>query len=127
MTARARNVLLAAAAVLLLAGCDSGPSGPGTVTVFATGPSLAGAVLEVQGSGIRGFEARGSARVYSAAVEARPGTHRVIVISPEPGELVLDVDVADLGADGPTVTVVSAADGENRAMRSADVSVQVAG
>lgn len=125
MMARVRNALLAA--VVLLVACDSGPSGPRTVTVFATAPSLGGVVLEVQGSGIRGFEARGSARMYTAPVEGRPATHRVIVISPDPGELVFDVEVADLGTDGPTVTVVSAADGENRSMRSAEVGVRVGG
>lgn len=114
-------------AVVVLAACDSGPEGPGTVTVFVTAPSLGGAVLEVRGSGIEGFEARGSARVYSAALQGRPGMHRLVVISPEPGELVFDVSVADLGMEGPAVSVVSAADGENRSMRSSEVRVRVGG
>lgn len=112
--------------VLALSACDSGPSGPGAITAFATGPSVGGVVLEVQGAGIRGFTARGSSRVYSAPVAGRtPPTHRVVVITPDPGEMVLDIDVEDLGMEGPTVRVVSAANGANQAIAASNVTVRL--
>jgi len=124
MTRRLVAVIVTAVA-LGLAGCDSGPQGPGSITGFATGPDVGGVVLEVRGSGIRSFSARGSTRLYSAAVQDRRATHRVVLISPEPGELAFDMEVDDLGMEGPTVRVVSAADGQNRAIVAANVSVRL--
>lgn len=116
---------LAASLVMSVAACDSGPEGPGTITAFATGPSVGGVVLEVQGTGIRGFSARGSSRVYSAAVAGREATHRVIVITPDPGEMVVDMEVDDLGMEGPTIRVVSAANGSNQAIATSNVTLRV--
>lgn len=116
---------LTAAAIVALSACDSGPRGPGTITVVTAGPSAAAVVLEVEGAGIQGFTARGSSRVYSAAVEGRAATHRVIVITPEPGEMVVDLEVDDVGMDGPTVRVVSAANGSNEAIARSEVAVRI--
>lgn len=117
--------LAAAFSVIVVSACDSGPSGPGSITAFASGPSVGGVVLEVQGAGIRGFTARGSSRVYSASVEGRAATHRVIVITPEPGEMAVDIEVDDLGMEGPTIRVVSAANGANQAIAASNVTVRV--
>lgn len=114
------------AGLLATAGCDAGPEGPGTLGVVASGPELGAVVLEVEGPGIRGFAARGSARVYSAPVEGRADAHRVIVIDPEPGELSFAVEVDDVGMEGPVVTVVSAADGDNLGMSASRVTVRIA-
>lgn len=116
---------LAAAAIVALSACDSGPRGPGTITAFATGPSVAGVVLEVQGAGIQGFTARGSSRVYSAAVEGRAATHRVVIITPDAGEMVVDIEVDDLGMEDPTIRVLSAANGANEAITRPDVTVRL--
>lgn len=113
------------AALLAVAACDSGPSGPGTLTGVATGASLGGVVLEVEGTGIRGFAGRGSTRVYSAPVQGRAGVHRVILIGPEPGDLPFEVQVDDLGMEGPVITVVQAARGDNFAIPASRVSVRV--
>ncbi len=112
------------AALLGLAACESGPSGPGTITAFASGPSVGGVVLEVQGAGIQGFTARGSSRVYSAAVAGREATHRVIIITPDPGEMAMDIAVDDVGMEGPTIRVVSAANGDNVAIARSNVTVR---
>lgn len=121
-----RTLTLLTAAVLVLGACDSGPSGPGSITAYATAPSLGGVVLEVQGAGVRGFTARGSSRVYSAAVAGRtPPTHRVIVITPESGEMAVDIAVDDLGMEGPTVRVVSASNDANQAIAARDVTVRL--
>ena len=50
-----RRAALALAAVTLLAACDNGPSGPGTLSATVSGPTPLGAVLlEVTGPGVRG-------------------------------------------------------------------------
>ena len=108
-----------------VAACDSGPTGPGTLTAVATGASLGGVVLEVEGTGIRGFAGRGSTRVYSAPVQGRPGVHRVVLIGPEPGDLPFEMQVDDLGMEGPVVTVVQAARGDNFAIPASGVSVRI--
>jgi hypothetical protein len=116
---------VALAGLVAVGACDSGPRGPGTLTAVATGASLGGVVLEVEGTGIRGFAGRGSTRVYSAPVEGRSGVHRVILVGPEPGDLPFEVEVDDVGMEGPVVTVVQAARGDNFAIPASRVSVRV--
>lgn len=123
---RGRLVVAALLVGLLSAqGCDSGPEGPGALSAVATGPSLGGVVLQVEGRGIRGFSGRGSTRAYSSAVQDRPGVHRVILIDPEPGELGFAIEVDDRAMEGPVVTVISAADGENLGMPASRVEVRL--
>lgn len=123
MKAQVRAFVLAL--LVAVAACDSGPSGPGTLTVVATGASLGGVVLEVEGTGIRSFEGRGSTRVYSAPVEGRAGVHRVILVGPEPGDLPFEMQVDDVGMEGPVITVLQAARGDNFAIPASRVSVRV--
>jgi hypothetical protein len=123
---RPGRALALLSAVLLATGCDLGPSGPGTLTARASGESLGGVVLEIQGRGIRGFSGRGSTRVYSAPVAARPGVHRVILVDPVGGEIGFDIEVDDRGMDGPVATVVQAARTDNTMMLSSGVTVRIA-
>lgn len=116
---------LVLALLVAVAACDSGPSGPGTLTVVATGASLGGVVLEVEGAGIRGFAGRGSTRVYSAPVQGRTGVHRVVLVGPEPGDLPFEMQVDDLGMEGPVVTVVQAARDDNFVIPASGVSVRI--
>lgn len=120
-----RLVVALVIAPVLVAGCDSGPSGPGHLSARTSGPTLGAVVLEVEGQGIEGFSARGSSRVYSAPVEGRSGVYRVIVLSPDAGSLPFEIDVEDMGMEGPVITVVSAADGANVAMPASEVAVTV--
>ena len=117
--------VMALAALLATAACDSGPSGPGSLVGVASGTSLGGVVLEVEGAGIRGFTARGATRLYSAPVAGRDGVHRVILVSPEPGDLPFEVEVDDVGMEGPVVTVVSAARGDNFVIPASTVTVRI--
>ena len=117
--------VIAVVALLLTAACDSGPSGPGTLVGVATGTSLGGVVLEVEGAGIRGFTGRGATRVYSGRVPGRDGVHRVIVVSPDPGDLPFEMEVDDVGMEGPVVTVVSAARGDNFVILPSSVTVRI--
>jgi hypothetical protein len=83
-------------------------------------------VLEVEGAGIQGFAGRGDTRVYSAAVPGRSGVHRVILIDPVGGEITLEMQVDDVGMEGPIVTVVQAARADNasEAVRNLAVTVE---
>ena len=123
------RLLRAATAALLLAlpaaGCDLfGPSGPGTLeaTVSADVP-LGALVLELQGGGVTGFTGRGDTRVYGAPLGQ--GRHRVIVVSPGGNALRFGIEVEDLGADAPQVTVVSAVDPSNRVSNAPGIQIRV--
>ena len=51
--------------------------------------------------------------------------HRVILVGPEPGDLPFDMQVDDVGMEGPVVTVLQAARGDNFAIPASRVSVRV--
>jgi hypothetical protein len=110
---------------VLLGACDSGPEGPGTLSARAEGAALGAVVLEVEGSGIRGFSGRGSTRVYSGAVPGRGGLHRVVLVDAAGGSLGFAIDVDDVGMDGPFVRVVSAATTTNALVLVPEVDVFV--
>jgi hypothetical protein len=123
---RRRRALTVPFVLVALGGCDSGPSGPGAVLARVTAPNLGAVVLEVEGAGIQGFAGRGDTRVYSAAVPGRTGVHRVILIDPVGGEITLEMQVDDVGMEGPIVTVVQAARADNasEAVRNLTVTVE---
>ncbi|MDX1647820.1 MAG: hypothetical protein R3304_11805 [Longimicrobiales bacterium] len=115
-------------AILLAgSGCDSGPEGPGTLTVSARGPALGAVLLEIDAAGVQGFSALGSTRLYAGEVPDRSGLYRVILITPDAGALAFDMRVQDLGKDRPVVRVISAAADDNASMRPGDVTVRVGG
>ncbi|MFW6200800.1 MAG: hypothetical protein ACOC8K_09515, partial [Gemmatimonadota bacterium] len=73
-------VVAGSVAAGLLVACDDDPlQGPGALIARVDAPSseLGSAVLEVRGSGIRGFEAAGDARVF--ARDVGDGPWRVVV------------------------------------------------
>lgn len=117
---------LTAAAVVLLAGCGSGPSGPGVLkgTVRATAPETVGAVvLEVTGSGIRGFESENGTVVYGAVLDQTTGRWRMVAAGT--GPLSFGVKVDDVKGPRPQIQVISAADDENTAIPASDVKVSL--
>lgn len=123
------RILAAAALALTLAlgGCDLfGPSGPGTLeATVSAGEPLGGLVLELQGEGIVGFQGRGDTRVYGGPVSAAQGRHRVVLVAPDGGELRFGIEVEDLGADKPSVLVVSAVSPGNRPSNARGIEVRV--
>jgi hypothetical protein len=100
--------------ILLVGGCDSGPSGPGDLTgiLETPGPVLGGAVLEVMGKGITKFSDSGGTRVFFSATDV-PNTYRVVLLASVPGTLQFRVSVQDKGARRPDVSVVNLVSGEN--------------
>jgi hypothetical protein len=119
--------------VLVISACDSGPRGPGALLARASldgasgGPSLGAVVLELQGSGIQGFEARGDTRLYASAVPGKVDVHRVVLVHPSGGELGFEILVDDVGMDRPGVTVVQAADTDNAILERQTVVVRIEG
>lgn len=103
---------VAAAAVLLAAACESGPSGPGKLTgtlVSPNGPEGAAVVL-VTGEGLGAVGGAGATRAFSHL----NGTQlRVVLVNITPGELKFTVEVPDVGAPPPAATVLQVVDGNN--------------
>lgn len=124
---RLRNVLATVAlfSALMLAGCDSGPRGAGTLIASVTGNSLGGVVLEITGVGIRGFEGLDNTQVYAAPLAGSPNAHRVLLIVPGGGDLRFEIQVEDVGMDDPVMTVVSAAGVDNSAQLAAGIEIRV--
>jgi len=101
-------------ALFLLAGCDSGPDGPGDLsgTVQSSGSPLGAVVIEVVGAGIEGFQGTGDTKVFWARQED-PNIYRVVVVGDGSGDLRFSVSVRDRGARVPRALVASAVDAEN--------------
>lgn len=116
---------MAVAGLLAFAACDSGPKGPGALTGRVTGEDLGGVLLRVEGSGIQSFSGLGSAQVYSAVVESKVDTHRVLIVSPDGGDLQFEIMVDDRAMEGPVVTVLQAALTNNRAVSAAVATVAI--
>ncbi len=112
--ARWFGVRVALVATVTLAACEAGPSGPGALEAIVTGDALGGVLLQVDGPGIRGFEALGDVRLYAAADPIRTGRHRVVVISPGSGELRFSIEVDDLDVEAPAIMVLQATRADNR-------------
>jgi type IV pilus biogenesis protein CpaD/CtpE len=116
---------LALALTVSLAACDSGPKGPGSLTARATGDSLGGVVLRVEGTGITGFTGRGTTQVYWSSVPDKVNTHRVILIDAQGEELDFDIVVEDRAMEGPVITVLQAALTDNTGASAAVATVTI--
>lgn len=109
---RAASVGLTVA--LLLAACgDSGPSGPGALqaTMDSGGVPVGAVVLTVNGVGVTGFSSQGTTRVF--ANRLAEDLHRLVVVSGTPGSASFLINVEDLGATFPAITVLEGVTGDN--------------
>ena len=118
MSGAVRRLAVAAAGVVVMAlgvgACDDGAlQGPGALVARVDAPDveLGSAVVEVRGSGVRGFEAVGGSRVFTRSVGDE--THRVVVVNPSGGDLRFRIRVEDVAAALPAALVRSAADTAN--------------
>ncbi len=114
-----------ALSLLAIGACDSGPSGPGSLVGRVTGEALGGVVLEVTGVGIVGFGGRGNTQAYGAQMARPENTHRVILIDPQGGELLFEIQVEDVGMDLPVIIVMTATGDDNVTRLTAGVDVRV--
>lgn len=95
------------------AACETGPSGPGTLTGTVASPNgpEGAALVVVSGQGLGAVSGAGSTRAFSH----QNGTEmRIVLVNLTPGELRFGVEVPDVGAPPPTATVLQVVDGENR-------------
>lgn len=118
---RVRKATLLPALAVVLAGCDSGPGGPGTLRATlepAPETSVGAAVLAVSGEGVRGISADGVTRVFDAGPDGEGG-FRVLLVNTGSGDrLRFRVEVRDVGAPPPAVTIVELADLRNEPLPS---------
>lgn len=123
---RWRRATVAVLMAGLLAACDSGPSGPGTLSATVSGPQALGAVLlEVTGLSVGGFVGQGDTRVYGAELSAVDGKHRVLVVGAG-GTLRFGIKVDDLGAAAPVIVVMKTASTLDLVILNTGVTVVVA-
>ncbi len=117
----------ALALVPLVGACDSGPEGPGTLSARVTSPSPLGAViLEVTGAAVEGFQGQGDTQAYGATVSATQGLHRVVLVDRSgDGTIHFGIEVSDLAADPPLITVVKVATPTNLITLSTGVEVHI--
>lgn len=119
-----KRTFVALLAAGLVAACDIGPDGPGTVEGTLVGPAdLAGAVLDVVWTGVQGFEGRGDTRVYWAPVTGEDDRYRVILVRSAGGRVGFGIRVDDVYLEGPVVTVVEAVGSDDLPRASASVTV----
>jgi len=121
-----RRVVLGLSLGLAIGGCDLGPSGPGLLKAMVSGPeALGGAVLEIVGPGIQGFEGSGGALVLGSPTSAVEPRYRVLVIDPVGGELHFSIRVDDVSRKSIAAAVIAATSPDNRALTASVVSVRV--
>ncbi|MDH5588639.1 MAG: hypothetical protein OEZ65_02840 [Gemmatimonadota bacterium] len=126
MTTRAVIRALTGLALVGTVACNRGPEGPGPLEARIVGDPLpAGAVVQVTGLGIRGFESRGDTHVYGTAAPSGTGPHRVVVIGPAAAELRFGIQVDDRRAELPVVTLSSAVDASNRSILVGGLEVRL--
>jgi hypothetical protein len=118
---RPRIGLLALGVLLLVAGCDRGPSGPGHWEAVIEGPAPVGSVfLAISGRGIEAVEGAAGTEVFTRSVEGENSV-RVVALAPlDPGPLRFRVQVADRGAGPPSASLVELFGRDNRRIGSLD-------
>jgi len=110
-----RKAFIFGVVAFVLAGCDSGPDGPGDLTgsILSPSPAVGAVVFEVVGGGIEGFSGEGGTKVFWA-VQENPVVFRVVVIGDGSGGLRFSVSVQEKGGRLPRASVVSAVDTDNQ-------------
>ena len=117
---------VAAVALIALTGCDWGPKGPGVINGTIISPSNLGAVvLEVEGTGIRGFVGNGDTQAYGSVVSSIGGRHRVVLVSRSGSSIQFGIEVEDVRSEPPIATVVYAAGADNLPKLLAGILVQL--
>ena len=101
-------------ALIALAGCEFGPKGPGVINGTIISPfDLGAVVLEVEGTGVRGFVGNGDTQAYGSVVPGVGGRHRVVLVSRSGSSIQFGIEVEDLRAETPIAIVVFAAGADN--------------
>ena len=101
-------------ALLALACCELGPTGPGVLNGTIISPFNLGSVVpEVEGTGVRGSVGNGDTQAYGSVVPRVGGRHRVVLVSRSGSSIPFGIEVEDLRAETPIAIVVFAAGADN--------------
>lgn len=115
-------------ATLALWGCDPGPSGPGTLTgsVLADGTGPGAALLVLTGEGLVGAEGAAGTLGWSSPTSEGADQIRLLLVDPDPvGAMTFEVEVRDVSAPVPSITVLQLADRENRRFTTEDIQIRI--
>jgi hypothetical protein len=111
MARRHFSVFATLLALIVLGGCDRGPSGEGDWRVTIEGPAgpFGAAAVVVSGEGVLDVTSADGTRVWSR--EAADGSIRAVIIQPSAsGEVAFRIRVRDLSEPTPSVALVELAD-----------------
>jgi hypothetical protein len=114
------------AALLALAGCDSGPSGPGFLagSIIADGEAPRAALLLLSGRGILDVEGTHGTLGWVGALDE--DEVEVLLVNPEPdGSITFRIRVEDVAARIPEMAVLQLSDRENRLLSGENVRIRV--
>jgi len=125
---RGVRVGLLALATVALIGCDSGPAGPGTLTVEVSAPVQLGAVqIRVTGEGITAVRGLAGTEVASRVMpgaELPEESWRIVAFAPDGGPIRIGVEVGSTDAVLETVPLDAASfDGIRMGVAGVDVRV----
>ena len=123
---RRRPGLLRVCCLALLAvgvwACSDDPSGRGTVTLTVqAGTPLGAAVVEIRGDGVLGAEPITAGWAHLELVAGggeQAEMHRLVLVQDQEGTLSAELELEDVGAPLPTVSVVLASDGSDLPLAS---------
>ena len=114
--------------LVFAAACESGPAGPGTLSVEVTAPvQLGAAQVRVQGPGITAIRGLGGSEVASRLVPTSDAddAYRVVAFAPEGGPIRIGVEVESTDATLQVVALDAAGlDGIRVGVAGVEVEVQ---
>lgn len=123
-----RAALLPLALAVGLWGCDSGPSGPGMLSgsVVANGEAPGSALLLFGGTGLLGAEGDGGTQAWASAATEGGDELRVLLVDLDPtGAMTFQLQVADVAAPLPSITVLQLADRQNQRFTTEDIQIRI--
>jgi hypothetical protein len=123
---RGRAALLVAC--VGLSACGSEPSGGGMLSgsVLANGEGPGAVLLQFSGPGLIGAEGTGGTMAWVSEPVAGSQELRVLLVDPETsGALTFDLEVRDLSAPLPTITVLQLAGRDNVRFSTEDLEIRI--
>jgi hypothetical protein len=115
-------------ACLTLSACDSGPSGGGVLSgsVFANGEAPGSALILFSGPGLVDAEGTGGTLAWVSEPVTGSDELRLLLVDPDAaGALTFELEVRDLTAPLPTITVLQLADQNNVRFTTQDLEIRI--
>jgi hypothetical protein len=128
MSRAARRSVAAVFACLALSACESGPSGGGVLSgsVLADGEAPGSALILFSGPGLIGAEGTGGTLAWTSEPASGSDELRVLLLDPEAdGALTFELEVRDVSAPLPAITVLQIADRDNVRFTTDDLEIHI--